>query len=518
MTPSQRGTLVAVPLMVVLAFGLILYKGNTTNYVPLSWGKTFSFEEMSNAEQALLEAGLTEFQTEGRRIMVPKSEIDRYNTALLEGDSLPNNWAEEWQKQFETNRGMFPSSRELEQHKEIARGKLIAQMIRGVPDIETADVIWARGQGRTAWNQKPKVTATVFVRPRSGREVSSSLAKSLRSAVANMVPDLTAAEVTVFDQSNGMTFGEEEADSYDNRYLDLKKQNTRYYHELISQAVAEIPNAQVAVNVELSDLKSSFENKQEVNPKNVVDVRTSETRDEITSSETPQQTEPGQVVNRPASVRGPIGRARNDSTVSTTNEASRIPSITVTTTERTPATVQSVRVTVGIPKEHYRTIALQQGLTEGQTDQEKADFQKQLDTIQTDVEQKVTAQVRTLLPIGSPEDAVNVTSYVRVETEQTEPNVPLTETVSSAISQWGSVAGLALFALWALWMLNKSMSKLPQEESEEMISPALAMIDADDEEADEELPREVTKQEQLQSTVRDNPEMAAAVLSKWIQS
>jgi flagellar biosynthesis/type III secretory pathway M-ring protein FliF/YscJ len=86
--------------------------------------------------------------------------------------------------------------------------------------------------------------------------------------------------------------------------------------------------------------------------------------------------------------------------------------------------------------------------------------------------------------------------------------------------RWAGPITLGLFTLWALWMFNSSLKKLP---SAPPIAPpdaskaAAAKAAADgDEDDDEEDNRPLTKRDQLQGLVRENPEMAAAVISKWL--
>src|SRR5215207_2686164 len=83
MSPSQRLTLVAVPVVLLAAFGVLVWQGNRSANVPLSWGKVFTIEELRSAEQTLIEAGLSDFRTEGQRILVPAGKVEQYNAALL---------------------------------------------------------------------------------------------------------------------------------------------------------------------------------------------------------------------------------------------------------------------------------------------------------------------------------------------------------------------------------------------------------------------------------------------------
>ena len=75
--------------------------------------------------------------------------------------------------------------------------------------------------------------------------------------------------------------------------------------------------------------------------------------------------------------------------------------------------------------------------------------------------------------------------------------------------------GLAVFALIALGMLYKSMPKGGAQ-----AVPNTAAVSDDPESGLETGARDrpLTQRDQLQSTVRENPEMTAAVLAKWLKS
>ena len=88
MAPSQRMTLVVVPLLVLAGLGLVMYMGVGPAEEPLLSGKVFSTDELKNAETALRKGGL-QYRVEGQRILVPKSEVTRYNAALISRAGIP---------------------------------------------------------------------------------------------------------------------------------------------------------------------------------------------------------------------------------------------------------------------------------------------------------------------------------------------------------------------------------------------------------------------------------------------
>jgi flagellar biosynthesis/type III secretory pathway M-ring protein FliF/YscJ len=104
------------------------------------------------------------------------------------------------------------------------------------------------------------------------------------------------------------------------------------------------------------------------------------------------------------------------------------------------------------------------------------------------------------------------------------------------LSQWGGAVGLGLFAVWALWMLKSSAGpraasfEPPTEASITVSAPsggssgtAVAVQSAAAKKEKEELVIEeepmpsLNDRDRVQTMVRDNPEMAVAIIGKWLQ-
>ena len=68
LAPSQRITFAAITVLIPVGFLFFAWNGSSSSMVALSYGKVFSLDEQRNAEQALKEAGLTKFRSEGRQI------------------------------------------------------------------------------------------------------------------------------------------------------------------------------------------------------------------------------------------------------------------------------------------------------------------------------------------------------------------------------------------------------------------------------------------------------------------
>jgi flagellar biosynthesis/type III secretory pathway M-ring protein FliF/YscJ len=172
---------------------------------------------------------------------------------------------------------------------------------------------------------------------------------------------------------------------------------------------------------------------------------------------------------------------------------------------------------VSIPKDYYRDVLLKQGVDES----DKAAFQAKMLQIQTEKEKEIRSRVAPLIMVagGTAAEAINVGSYDRLETIEPAAQVSLTAQISEALTQWGGPAGLTLFALWALLMLNRSVQRTNRATAATVAKSPAGKGAADSavpESEDDELLREPTKRDRLQTLVKDNPEMAATVISRWL--
>ncbi|MFK7778863.1 MAG: hypothetical protein QM501_12220, partial [Gimesia sp.] len=156
----------------------------------------------------------------------------------------------------------------------------------------------------------------------------------------------------------------------------------------------------------------------------------------------------------------------------------------------------------------------------GEAEADIAAFKQATDAIKIEIETKIQKHVLKLIPAQSADDAVSVVSYVSVDVDIPQLELPLTESLGEFLSQWGSTMGLGLFAIWALWMLNKSMPQIEEVDTAAHVLPTqqAAASASESEEGASNAPKELTQRDEIQLQVRDNPEVTALVLSKWIHS
>lgn len=507
---SQRFAMVVITLAVAGAFGFLIFRKTTGRYVPASLGKSFSSEEMGNAQGILRTKGLTDFREEGGKLLVPRGDVDRYNAALLEEGGLPDGWPSELQKQRDKS-GWFPSARQSKAGEKIALAKELRRIIRALPDVADGSVVWAASEPRRFGGKNPKVTATVTLKPKPGREIPMRLVQSLRVAVANMVPDLKQNDVTVLDLGAGISHAMDEDDPHGGWRTALIKEHTQRFVKKIERQLSFIPGVLVTVDVKLENTDSRLTKSRKIDPKgNVVSAEKTSSRNDDRTSQ-PTKAEAGVASNQPMSLKNKGGNMEKRTVVEKDATSTYRQSFQDTYEQFAPAMIKATQVSIAIPENYFAKVAEKaKAAAEGEgTGQQAAPNRQQ-------IIQDIKTMVATGIGSDPTDGKVDVRTFVPIDPDMPELESSWLDSAGTAVNQWGSAGMLGLFAIWALWMLRKNMPAVTVAEA----NPLLAEQNEPEVQAAVEdiAPPEPTRREKLQSSVRDNPEMAAAVLNQWLKS
>jgi flagellar M-ring protein FliF len=536
LAPSQRITFVAIALLIPAGFLFFAWNGSSSTMVPLSYGKVFSNDELRNAEQALKEAGLSKFRSEGRQILAPAGEVEKYNAALLQAGSLPTHWAEELEKKLESTNPFLTSSESLKQTREALLTKHLVQMIMGSPDFEDADVLWSPASaGKSRFSRDARMRATVVVRPKAGHDLTTRQVQALRDAVTFAIPDLKSTDVTVYDQRKGESHTpESESDPLNGKQFALLREASQLYESKIKNALAHIsPDIVVTVNVDLDPVQESTTQTVKYDLKRSIEQQTSEQKRTESYRQQPVQAEPGLRSNQPRSLANAPSSMQNRQVTEENNSTTRSPGGESTYVKNLPAMPKVVTVSVLIPEDYYAKALEAQKSAPGQ----KAGG-KTIEKIKDETEQAVKNIVAGAIPNPDPK-SITVSSFVSVHEPPPQITSSSWNTITSLLSQWGGAVGLGLFAVWALWMLKSSASpraasfEPPTEASVTVPAPsgggssgaaapvqsAAAKKEKEKEEIviEEEPMQSLNDRDRVQTMVRDNPEMAVAIIGKWLQ-
>jgi flagellar M-ring protein FliF len=494
MPPVQRVASIVLLFIVCAGFGWLVVFNQRTDFQPVSFGKSFDNEELASAERALVAAGLTNFRRDGQRLLSPAKDLPRYNAALMEFDALPGDLGTQMIKQFETL-GPFSTDRQRQQMKEALLLQELRRMIKAVPDLEDARVVIASPERRSGWNQKTRVTANVSVKPRPGREVSATLANSLRHVVASVVPDLLPVDVTIFDVTRGQTFTGEPTDtSLETRQRQQTHEITEQYEQRLQKALSHIPGVGVVVHIDLERRSPSTFRRTAL-----------QTRDDH-----------ARVFNRPVSLDGAVAhvtgfrRTGDDpSDVSNTGLESK--------SAHVADLPQNIRVSVSIPRDYLRDVARR--MQHASTDPIDLEF------VEQDVSAKVERIVAGLIPSDLARQIVSVTCVDRLSTEpQNENRRSISFPITSFIQKWrGAVAIAGLMTLAGFWILkrkSRSLSgsnQLPSFHEREPTSvaspPLLEMTTAM---TASKLDHFAMLRDEIRSLVESDSAAAAVLLGNWL--
>ncbi len=520
MTTSQKLSIALLAIMVIGGFWWLTTRSSMGGYAPLSFGKPLTTEEIIAAEQTFQEAGLTEYRREGSMLYVPARELTRYHGALINGGSLPSGFGDALEKQLDGSMGVFESNRTTQQRKDIALAKFLQQTIESIPNIEYASVAWARSKASRWPHHEASVTATVNVRPKRGQEVTPVQIRSFRIAVASMIPDLSPANVTVFDMSTGISHTEGNIDGgLDNGLMKRIHDFTRDYEAKISKALSYIPDVLVTVNVDVEEIKSRVERTQKIDTKGSFKVyESSLSRTEEVENKYPRA-EPGVRNNQPRSLETASGPSESRQISEEDATSTSTPSFTLSEQEFFAAMPRAVQVSVKVPRSYYEAIAADSGLEPPAAGETNESYERAIAEIEQKEIEKVIATASVLIPKGSDPASVDVSSYHSLRTDNQPAELGIGQQAVEFVNHWGGKLAMLAVACWALWMVGRSLPAYPPEPEPEPEPEEEPETDGKEKpkEPDEPLlQKQTTTRDALQTVVRDNPDITAGILEEWL--
>lgn len=195
----------------------------------------------------LNERGLTNVQpARGGKITVPAAKAADAKRFLDELSAVSTTWADEWEKS-NSQLGQFSGNRERDAAQEIARARMIGRLLRQMPGVAQADVVWDEEES-TGWRAPQKTRCTVYLRPKTGFEITADMARSVRQAVAGSKSHLAAEDIVVMDLDRMTTFDAVPAGVDDTTRTLAERDVVQLRHE-VESVLRECPGVRVNVAV-----------------------------------------------------------------------------------------------------------------------------------------------------------------------------------------------------------------------------------------------------------------------------
>ena len=463
LSATQRVSVLVMTLGVLGCIGWLAVNAAGPRDEFLLGGKNFTPEELQRTQTALQTAGLTQARTVGQKISVPAADADRYTAAALAQQTLPAQFAAEFDR-MQSKVNVFTSSEQRRELLEEARKTRLAQILRSIPEIEDAVVEWDRPKAVNLFRPAPQIAAHVSVKPRSGRELTLELVQSLKLFVAGALAGAQADDVTVVDMNTSRVYGRPTPESAASlRNAGLARQQTADYASKLQQALRYIPEVLVEVNVDIEPgaepTAVEIERSTAFVGTAIVPVRHRAARgmgmarsNHPISSQVDTESSAGLLRDIDGDASGMDSRTSNEFDESG-DSASALP-------ER-----KTVQVSVSIPEDYYVAIARSRGLFPGRDIVQDSAYRAELASIKAETLRDVREKLAHLLPRGGSRAAISVTTYAQLNgpSQQRRAAQPAGSQLGFEFdieylrTNWKLATGIAICALCGLWVIVSGM-------------------------------------------------------------
>ena len=261
----------AVVLTACGVVSVLLFSVGERGRVDLGVATHATAEEQQQITKHLRNLGLTDFQWEDGRLSVPEGASRKYETAVEAWLGPKANSSVEEQV---VQPGLFTTHEQLQLMKDAALRSSVRNLICSVPDVKDASVTWARSKTRQFGRKTPDVTATIRVEVREGARLTDELVHSLRAAVARMIPDLPPHEVTVFDQTTGLSHTTTEvAFGRLDRLMTWQRKHERKIRARLTQLLSDVPGGRIELHLDLDQAMRLLESREKNNEAQLTELR-----------------------------------------------------------------------------------------------------------------------------------------------------------------------------------------------------------------------------------------------------
>jgi flagellar M-ring protein FliF len=470
MTPAARITSTLLLGVIVVSLGYLFqgYAGGSKEY--LFNGQMLEPNEAHRIEAVLAEAGLSGWERQGDRILVPRGERAAYLGAIASAGALPANFDTLLEESLDL--GPFVSEPTRKARMKAVRERQLSMIVRQMDGVSSAQVLYDIREPKGF--EPGASSATVSVEPAPGQPLTPQRMKVIRAAVAGAVAGMDPKDVTILDLTNNSQHGgadEIDAAMFDTPYFQERTNYEKMMEAKITDLLHEIRGVRVKVTAELDPTLSAEirSNKPNGDP---APVRIITGNEVTTNSEVDDRGPPGLTSQGPGATAPEQAVAKNENNHSndTTETDNFVP--TVEEIRQTAGLApQAVRAAVAIPSEFLVQVWRARN-PESPADQPPTS--ENLKLVEDEYKQKVEGAVSTLFPrelAESPYPNVVVTVFQSLPADKIEPPSMMGEGLMWAGRNSGSLimAGLAVVSLGMLRSLVKS---IPPAETNVILSGA----------------------------------------------
>ncbi|MDQ7780633.1 MAG: hypothetical protein RDV41_13145, partial [Planctomycetota bacterium] len=247
MPTSQRISIGLLAVVVVSALVMLRLELGREDLVPLVTEPELSAEEANAVLKELDKRGV-EYELKAGTIRVPPEQRDKlliefFGEGIIPADDRVWNWV------YEESLTRTPGIQQLQEL--VTRQKVLERRIASLDPIQSAGVLINPVKESEAWIDPGQATASVTVKLKSGKTLSSTTAKGIIKMVAASVNHLKPSNVTLVD-TTGRLYRVPDEDSPLNvpaDQLEVKRSWEGYYENKIKEAFEFLPKVTAKVDV-----------------------------------------------------------------------------------------------------------------------------------------------------------------------------------------------------------------------------------------------------------------------------
>jgi flagellar biosynthesis/type III secretory pathway M-ring protein FliF/YscJ len=546
---SSSQKMLSVSLLIIMGMTLVWWGryAGTSEMESLLGEQEIAAEDFPRIEAALRDKGIP-FTPVGARIMVPVERRFDAFSLLAAAQALPRDTSTAFiDLMGKMDSPLNSPDRSADIRKEIKQSTLAA-ILRRFPGVQNAMVLIDLTQKRSL--DKPMGSrATVYMDMKPGAKASNKAVTAAADVVCGSVSGMELKDVKVIVNGISRLFVAEDGaggNSSGGSRIDLIKEYEGYYRDEILQHLSYCDGVMVHVNVTPKD-EAIFTETDTVDPK-IISRETDNETETHTSTQNGGKSSgesgvvPNSTSNQKMSIDSPAGGEGN----TTTMERTRVKTENFASRKRTTVKSRSDAVTitsasVAFPRSYfvkeYKTL---KGLDKEPNEVVLADFIKS-ELI------PLRKRVHGCLYLQN-EEALVVDYYVDLQVAAIDAAAPVASTMSTLVGSHGKEIVLGVLALASLFMVSMMVRKsgpamalsgpgsVPTMPSvgntvDAMLAKAAGMKaivteDAaevgeggqalDGIELDDKAVRAQQVVEQVSNLVKENPEVAASMIKKWM--
>jgi flagellar M-ring protein FliF len=537
MTPGARMTAGLLLAVVVVSMGYLFRQTASGPDAYLFGGEPLSDGQLTRAEAAIAQAGLSGYEREGNRIRVPAGQKAAYLAAVADGDALPPNFNTILEDALGKG-GPWESRTQTEERLKIAKQQTLSEIVRAMHWVESAVVLYDEHETRELrrFSAVKQVSASVSVKPIVGESLTPQRAKNIQKLVAHAV-NMQPGDVAVTNLGDGGAYGSEgeiTADIFeDGSLMQTKVAFETQKRDSIMKALRDIPGVRVEVNADFDDAYEQQTRALKPDKNASAPARTTETHQDSQESISKGGGQPGPTSNGPNRQPPAESTAQNTSTSkNSVEETENVVSVEENRTLRKGYALKEVWASVAVPSSYIESLWKLRNPTA--TAPPKID---DLRLVETEVRPKIENMVDPLLILKeNKESGENTYKHVRVVFLDSLP-VPaiappsFTSTATSWVGRYWSTLAMLCVAMFSLLVLRSVVNGKPRDVdgAAAAASPGLTLHSEEPQststEAGEEpesdrprlrLRKGKSLKDDLVEIVREDPDAAADILRSWI--